>query len=121
MEQERGAYMELTPLALHLTKDCFRLHKSPKVQLHVTCCIAEMLRMYAPDCPFTDAERVKEIFLFLIKQLGGLKDTKTPNFKCYVNLLENLASVKSFHICSDLEDFQEICCSLFQLVFKTIK
>ena len=61
------------------------------------------------------------IFLFLIKQLSGLRDPKDPAFKRYFYLLENLAYVKSFNMCFELEDCQEIFCALFQLMFKIVK
>lgn len=59
--------------------------------------------------------------MFLIKQLAGLKDPKDPAFKRYFYLLENLAYVKSFNMCFELEDCQEIFCKLFSLMFKIVK
>lgn len=64
--------------------------------------------------------QVKTIFLFLITQLSGLKDPKDPAFKRYFYLLENLAYVKSFNMCFELEDCQEIFCALFHLMFKIV-
>ncbi|XP_057373894.1 sister chromatid cohesion protein PDS5 homolog B-B-like isoform X1 [Daphnia carinata] len=120
MGQEEGAYQEFVPLALHLADDFFLQHHSRDVQLLIACCIADVLRVYAPDAPYTDPEQVKGIFLFLIRQLGGLKDPKDPAFKRYFYLLENLAYVKSFNMCFDLEDCQEIFCELFKLIFKIV-
>lgn len=65
--------------------------------------------------------QVKTIFLFLINQLQGLRDPKDPAFKRYFYLLENLAYVKSFNMCFELEDCQEIFCALFSLMFKIVK
>jgi len=64
---------------------------------------------------------VQGIFMFLIKQLAGLKDPKDPAFKRYFYLLENLAYVKSFNMCFELEHCQEIFCKLFSLMFKIVK
>lgn len=61
------------------------------------------------------------IFMFLISQLGGLKDPKNPAFKRYFYLLENLAYVKSFNMCFELEESQEIFCKLFKLLFNIVK
>ena len=121
MGQEEGAYQEFVPLALHLAEEFFLQHASRDVQLLIACCIADVLRVYAPDAPYTDPEQVKGIFLLLIRQLGGLKDPKDPAFKRYFYLLENLAYVKSFNMCFDLEDCQEIFCELFKLIFKIVK
>jgi len=61
------------------------------------------------------------IFSFLINQLSGLQDPKDPAFKRYFYLLENLAYVKSFNMCFELEDCQEIFCKLFHLMFDIVK
>lgn len=118
--QDEGMYQQFVPLALHLADEWFLSHPSREVQLLIACCIADVLRVYAPEAPYKDQEQVKTIFLFLIKQLAGLRDPKDPAFKRYFYLLENLAYVKSFNMCFDLEDCQEIFCALFSLVFKIV-
>ena len=112
--------MDFTPLALHLSDDFFLNHASRDVQLLVACCIADILRIFAPEAPYKDPAQIKLIFYFLIKQLGGLKDPKDTAFKRYFYLLENLAYVKSFNMCLDLEDCNEIFCALFSLMFKIV-
>ena len=52
--------------------------------------------------------------------MGGLKDPKDTAFKRYFYLLENLAYVKSFNMCLDLEDCNEIFGALFSLMFKIV-
>ncbi|XP_037070380.1 sister chromatid cohesion protein PDS5 homolog A-A-like [Pollicipes pollicipes] len=120
MVQDDGAYQEYLPLAKHIADDYFREYPSKDVQLLVACCIADVLRVYAPEAPYKDPAQVKTIFMFLIKQLAGLKDPKDPAFKRYFYLLENLAYVKSFNMCLELEDSNEIICSLFSLTFKIV-
>ena len=58
--------------------------------------------------------------MFLTRQLAGLKDPKDPAFKRYFYLLENLAYVKSFNMCFDLEECTEISVALFTLMFKIV-
>ncbi|CAH0596949.1 unnamed protein product [Chrysodeixis includens] len=118
--QDEGMYQQYIPLALHLADECFLTHPSRDVQLLIACCIADVLRVYAPEAPYKDQEQVKTIFLFLINQLQGLRDPKDPAFKRYFYLLENLAYVKSFNMCFELEDCQEIFCALFSLMFKIV-
>ncbi|KAH1008037.1 sister chromatid cohesion protein PDS5 homolog B-B [Dendroctonus ponderosae] len=120
MGQDDGAYKQYVPLSVHLAEEQFLSHPSRDVQLLIACCIADVLRVYAPDAPYQDPEQVKTIFLFLINQLSGLKDPKDPAFKRYFYLLENLAYVKSFNMCFDLQDCQEIFCALFDLMFKIV-
>ncbi|XP_076031392.1 cohesin associated factor B pds5 isoform X2 [Oratosquilla oratoria] len=120
MGQDDGAYQEYIPLAMHIADDFFLSYASRDVQLLIACCIADILRVYAPEAPYKDPTQVKTIFMFLIKQLGGLKDPKDPAFKRYFYLLENLAYVKSFNMCFELEDCQTIFCKLFKLMFNIV-
>lgn len=59
MGQDEGAYQEFVPLALHLATDYFLMHQSKDVQLLIACCIADVLRVYAPEAPYKDPEQVK--------------------------------------------------------------
>ncbi|XP_074036685.1 cohesin associated factor B pds5 [Leptinotarsa decemlineata] len=120
MGQDDGAYRQYIPLSLHLVEEQFLSHTSRDVQLLIACCIADVLRVYAPEAPYKDPKQVKTIFLFLITQLSGLKDPKDAAFKRYFYLLENLAYVKSFNMCFELQDCQEIFCALFHLMFKIV-
>lgn len=121
MSQDESKYQQYIPLALHLTDDYFLTHQSRDVQLLIACCIADVLRVFAPEAPYKDAEQIKLIFMFLIRQLEGLRDPKDPAFKRYFYLLENLAYVKSFNMCFEIEDSQTIFCTLFSLFFRIVK
>ncbi|XP_037953062.1 sister chromatid cohesion protein PDS5 homolog B-B [Teleopsis dalmanni] len=120
MEQDEAQNHQYIPLAIYLADDYFLTHTSRDVQLLVACCIADVLRVYAPEAPYKDQELIKTIFMFFIKQLYGLKDPKDPSFKRYFYLLENLAYVKSFNMCFEIEECQNIFCQLFGMMFKII-
>ncbi|KAL1432744.1 hypothetical protein MTO96_012953 [Rhipicephalus appendiculatus] len=116
-DEDNSAYVQL---ALHLAGEGFLNHNSKDVRLLVACCIADVFRVFAPEAPYKDPEQLKTIFLFFIEQLRGLEDPKDPTFKRYFYLLENLAWVKSFNICIELEDNQAIFCQLFSLIFTIV-
>ena len=117
---EDNTYNEYTPLAIHLADDFYLNHNSRDVQLLIACCIADILRIFAPEAPYKEPAQIKTIFLFLTRQLGGLKNPNDSSFKRYFYLLENLAYVKSFNMCFDLEECTEISVALFSLMFKTV-
>ncbi|XP_064481267.1 sister chromatid cohesion protein PDS5 homolog B-like [Ornithodoros turicata] len=107
-------------LALHLAGEGFMEHSSKDVRLLVACCIADVFRVFAPEAPYKDPQQLKTIFMFFIEQLRGLEDPKDPTFKRYFYLLENLAWVKSFNICIELEENQTIFRHLFSLIFSIV-
>lgn len=116
-DDENSAYV---PLALHLATENFMEHANKDVRLLVACCIADVFRVFAPEAPYKDPDHLKYIFEFFILQLKGLEDPKDATFKRYFYLLENLAWVKSFNICIELEENQQIFCKLFDLIFTIV-
>ncbi|KAK7929449.1 hypothetical protein WMY93_005844 [Mugilogobius chulae] len=116
-EEEKQQYLGL---ALHLASEFFLRNPNKDVRLLVACCLADIFRIYAPEAPYTSHDKLKDIFLFITRQLKGLEDTKSPQFNRYFYLLENLAWVKSYNICFELEDCNEIFIQLFKTLFSVI-
>ncbi|XP_077461191.1 sister chromatid cohesion protein PDS5 homolog A isoform X2 [Stigmatopora argus] len=116
-EEEKQQYLGL---ALHLASEFFLRNPNKDVRLLVACCLADIFRIYAPEAPYTSHDKLKDIFLFITRQLKGLEDTKSPQFNRYFYLLENLAWVKSYNICFELEDCNEIFTQLFKTLFSVI-
>ncbi|KAG7263868.1 LOW QUALITY PROTEIN: hypothetical protein CRUP_001200 [Coryphaenoides rupestris] len=116
-EEEKQQYLDL---ALHLASEFFLRNPNKDVRLLVACCLADIFRIYAPEAPYTSHDKLKDIFLFITRQLKGLEDTKSPQFNRYFYLLENLAWVKSYNICFELEDCNEIFIQLFKTLFSVI-
>lgn len=52
---------EYIPLAMHIADDFFLSYPSRDVQLLIACCIADVLRVYAPEAPYKDPAQVKVI------------------------------------------------------------
>jgi sister-chromatid-cohesion protein PDS5 len=48
-----------TALALHLTDDFFLNHPAKDIQLLVACCLADILRIFAPEPPYKDQRVIK--------------------------------------------------------------
>ncbi|XP_041088955.1 sister chromatid cohesion protein PDS5 homolog B isoform X2 [Polyodon spathula] len=116
-EEEKELYLNL---ALHLASDFFLKHHDKDVRLLVACCLADIFRIYAPEAPYTSPDKLKDIFMFITRQLKGLEDTKSPQFNRYFYLLENIAWVKSYNICFELEDCNEIFTQLYRTLFQVI-
>ncbi|XP_041439149.1 sister chromatid cohesion protein PDS5 homolog B-B isoform X1 [Xenopus laevis] len=116
-EEEKEQYLNL---ALHLASDFFLKHPDKDVRLLVACCLADIFRIYAPEAPYTSPDKLKDIFMFITRQLKGLEDTKSPQFNRYFYLLENIAWVKSYNICFELEDCNEIFTQLYRTLFSVI-
>ncbi|XP_015769541.1 PREDICTED: sister chromatid cohesion protein PDS5 homolog A-B-like [Acropora digitifera] len=105
-------------VAASLVKPFILKHRDKDVKAHAACCLADILRIFAPDAPYEEAE-LRAVFLMITDQLKGLENTKSNLSKKCFYLLENLALVKSFNICLEL-DFQDIILKLFKLLFQVV-
>ncbi|KAA8897787.1 armadillo-type protein [Sphaerosporella brunnea] len=91
-------------------------HRDEGVRALVACCLADMLRLHAPDAPYT-ANQLKDIFACFVKCLQGFEDPESKNHGHYLYLLESLSTVKSIVLISDIPESEEITLSLFTTFF----
>lgn len=58
--------------------------------------------------------------MFLVRQLEGISNPRHKSFSRYFYLMEILAYTKSFTLCFEIEDNQEVFVALFKLIFKVL-
>ncbi|KAL0958138.1 hypothetical protein HGRIS_000306 [Hohenbuehelia grisea] len=97
------------------------MHKDPGVNAYTACGLAEILRLYAPDAPYTDHE-LRDIFQFFITVLKkGLTGTAAPYYDAYFLLLESLSTVKSVVLMCDLGDAEALMLEMFRTAFVLVR
>ncbi|TFK41636.1 armadillo-type protein [Crucibulum laeve] len=97
------------------------LHKDRGVKAYAACCLADILRLYAPDAPYTQLE-LKDIFNFFFVQLtSGLQSSDVPYYNEYFHLLESLSTVKSVVLVCDLPSADEHMVTVFKDFFTIVK
>lgn len=98
-----------------------RTHADDEVRLLVACCLADVLRIYAPSAPF-DSDVLHQVFRLFIAQLRGLKDggASRERQRRQEYLLERLALVKAFVLLIELDLLSEIT-ELFAALFDAIR
>ncbi|XP_039265625.2 sister chromatid cohesion protein PDS5 homolog B-A-like [Styela clava] len=90
-------------------------------RIHLGCIFADIFRLHAPENPFP-GDKLKDIFLFLNEQLSHLRDVKSTLFSKAYHILENVATVKSYNSCLELdnESADEVFCGLFKIFFSIV-
>lgn len=111
-------------------------HKDRDVRTYAACCLADILRLTAPEAPYSEAELTvclhclpelslpasnaslasQDIMELFVDQLDGLSDRKSATYSWRFYLLETLAQVKCFAICSELPEGKEIIRRIFTYV-----
>lgn len=120
MDQEQVDTHSLSTVRKELIHPTILLHKDKGVRAYAACCLADLLRLYAPDAPYTQAE-LRDIFQFFIRQLTqGLRGADSPYYNEFFHLLESLSTVKSVVLVCDLPNADELMADIFKGFFEMI-
>eukprot|EP00808_Paulinella_micropora_P030389 g27662.t1 len=91
--------------------------KSKEIKQLSATCIAEILRLFAPNPPYDDSQ-LKDIFASFIEQLAGLGgDQASPSYQKYFYLLESLSRINSCVVLVERELWTTLV-QLFRLFFE---
>lgn len=121
LDQETVDQASLHSVRKELVNTSLLLHKDQGVKAYVACCLADILKLYAPDAPYTQNE-LRDIFDFFLKQLQKyLKGQDSPYYDQYFHLLESLATVKSIIIVVDLPDGDRMMVDYVRTMFLMVK
>lgn len=91
-------------------------HSNLGVQAYTCCCISDILRIYAPDAPFT-APQLSTIFQAFFGQLKYLVEKENPYFLQQNYLLKRLAEVRSIILVTDLPNAETLVQQMFHMLY----
>ncbi|KAH7926273.1 hypothetical protein BV22DRAFT_1128351 [Leucogyrophana mollusca] len=121
LDQELVDVNSLSAARSQLINTSILLHKDRGVKAYTACCLADILRLYAPDAPYTHTE-LRDIFQFFFRQLSaGLKGADSTYYNEYFHLLESLSTVKSVVLVCDLPHAEELMIDIFRDFFGLIR
>jgi sister-chromatid-cohesion protein PDS5 len=121
LDQEVVDVNSLGTVRKELINTSVLLHKDRGVKAYAACCLADILRLYAPDAPYTQSE-LRDIFQFFFRQLStGLKGADSSYYNEYFHLLESLSTVKSVVLVCDLPTAEEHMVEIFRDFFILVK
>ncbi|KAI0023124.1 armadillo-type protein [Xylariomycetidae sp. FL0641] len=120
MEQESVDKDSLTRVAKDLASPNLLAHKEAGVKAFVAACLVDILKLCAPEAPFTP-KQLKEIFsLFVTTTLPALWDpTHTYNTQ-HKYVLTSLAEVKSILLINEVTNSEDLLLQLFASFFDGI-
>ncbi|KAH9985602.1 armadillo-type protein [Russula vinacea] len=121
LDQDRVDTATLATVRKELIHNTILLHKDRGVKAYAACCLADILRLFAPDAPYTHNE-LRDIFQFFFRQLTtGLKGSDSPYYNEYFHLLESLSTVKSVVLVCDLPNSEELMVEIFRDFFALVR
>ncbi|KAI9773633.1 MAG: hypothetical protein M1840_006907 [Geoglossum simile] len=117
MDQEEIDRDSLTRVSKELAGHHLLAHKDKGVRAWTACCLVDILRLCAPDAPFTAAQ-LKDIFtLFITTILPSLSDPSNAYNTQHILVLQSLAQVKSIILLTDIPSSEALILHLFRSFF----
>ncbi|KAG7661421.1 PDS5 [[Candida] subhashii] len=110
----------LQPIQTALINKKLLSHTNVGVQIYACSCVADILRLSAPDAPYT-AEQLSEIFKAFIRQFKRLGDRKNSHFQQHCYLLKRLVEAKSMVLITDVPDSEVLIESIFETFYGLTK
>ncbi|TVY54635.1 Sister chromatid cohesion protein pds5 [Lachnellula cervina] len=120
MDQEEIDKDSLTKVAKELAGQNLLSHKDKGVRAFTACCLVDVLKLCAPDAPFTGSQ-LKDIFtLFINSILPALSDPSNAYNTQHKYVLMSLAEVKSIVLLTDIPSSDSLTLHLFSNLFDII-
>ncbi|KAH9287487.1 hypothetical protein KI387_031604, partial [Taxus chinensis] len=90
-------------------------HRDKDVVLLVAICISEIMRITAPEAPYSD-DVLRDIFHLIVGIFRGLDEISNPSFGRRVSILETVARIRSCVVMLDLE-CDDLIIDMFHIFF----
>ncbi|TYJ51869.1 hypothetical protein B9479_007542 [Cryptococcus floricola] len=138
LEQDATDTKSLDPVRKPLIHQTILHHKDRGVRAYAACCLADLLKLYAPDAPYSDVQ-LRDIFQFFHTQITqnlrpttsharpqgknkapdasqttlNQRITDIPYYPDYYYLIESLATIKSIVLICDVPGAEELMDGFF--------
>ncbi|KAG0647636.1 Precocious dissociation of sisters 5 [Hyphodiscus hymeniophilus] len=120
MDQEDTDKDSLTAVAKELAGQHLLGHKDKGVRAFTACCLVDILKICAPNAPFTGSQ-LKDIFtLFIVHILPALADPANAYNTQHKYVLMSLAQVKSIILLMDIPNSDPLTLHLFSAFFDIV-
>uniref|UniRef100_A0A1J3J2X5 Sister chromatid cohesion protein PDS5-like protein B-B n=1 Tax=Noccaea caerulescens TaxID=107243 RepID=A0A1J3J2X5_NOCCA len=121
VEQDQPLSMQnaLIPSKNALVSAGLLSHPDSDVRVSVVSCLTEIVRITAPEAPYSD-DQMKEIFRLTIEAFEKLADTSSRSYSKAESVLDNVSKVRSCLVMLDLE-CHDLILQMFRNFLKTIR
>ncbi|KAL4892298.1 armadillo-type protein [Aspergillus ambiguus] len=120
LEQEEVEKDSLKKVSQELATAQLLGHKDKGVRAWAACCIVDVLRLCAPDAPFT-GNQLKDIFTCVVTSIiPALGDPSHTYNAQHIYVLNSLAEVKSIVLMTDLDHPDSLIIPLFTTCFDIV-
>ena len=86
------------------------------IQILVSCCLSDILRLFAPNAPYNNINLLN-IFKLFINQFAYLTNVDSSYYNNYIYLLERVAEIELIALLTDLDNCEKLLLQLFETFY----
>ncbi|KAL6950838.1 hypothetical protein ACO0QE_000120 [Hanseniaspora vineae] len=116
IDQENTKLESLDKYRAQLIDKKLLKNKDGGIQAFTACCLSDILRIYAPDAPYTESE-LTDIFKLFFTQFKMLTKLDNGYYIQQVYLLTKLVEVRSIVLITDLPQAEKLVHELFKVFY----
>eukprot|EP01084_Bolivina_argentea_P092310 166091_1 len=121
-QEDEDKIDQLEPLVIELGKEWIlkKGSKNSQIKILLACIHSDILRIYAPEQPYSNNTILKKIFTLMIESLDGIQTPDSEDYDFHFRVLESISTVQSYIVMNDLED-NNLLLLLTKMLFKITK
>ncbi|XP_018494436.1 sister chromatid cohesion protein PDS5 homolog B-B [Galendromus occidentalis] len=116
-----GVRREMESLARSLSHKRFIQNKSNKVRLLAACCIADVFRLTAPESPYDNRKKLKEILEFCVEQFECIQNDDDFSKEKSSYLIASLAKARTLKLYLDLDSGPDFVVRVFTHLMAVVR
>nr|XP_043606099.1 protein IWS1 homolog [Erigeron canadensis] len=106
------------PLKALIDKSLLK-HSNTDAKVSVAACICEIMRITAPDAPYSD-EEMKDVFLLIVSSFENLSDESSRTYDKRISIIDTVCKVRLCVIMLDLE-CDDLIVKMFQHFLTSVR
>lgn len=91
-------------------------HKDDGIRAFVSCCLSDVLRLYAPNAPYTDVQ-LTDIFKLFLAQFEMLGESDNPYIIQQTYLITKILEYRSIVLLADLPSSNKLLEDIFEIFY----
>ncbi|XP_077248838.1 ARM repeat superfamily protein isoform X2 [Tasmannia lanceolata] len=119
LKQASSLQPAIEPLSDSLVRHSLLQHRDKDVRLLVAVCFTEIIRLLAPNPPYSD-DILKDIFKLLVSMFAELADTTSVYFSRRVKILHTVAALQCCVIMLDI-GCEDLVLEMFNVFFSVVR
>ncbi|DBA83186.1 TPA: hypothetical protein ACH3X2_006702 [Trebouxia sp. C0005] len=118
LQTDAGAKLASKAVAKAIVQKTVLDHKDKDVRVCAAYCLSHILKIHAPDSPYSTAQ-LQDVFGLFMWVFRRLENPSSPSYQLTLSVLDNISQIKCCLLMLDFDN-DEMVCDLFKVMLGTV-